>query len=112
MSDVFKIPYDEFTLKLALMQISDKLDDPDLQKKLGQELDKLAPGNKSDINKKVAEENGISVKDLIDSPNYEKLKNEYVASMLHKAVDVFIKEGFTEKQAWAVLSIGLGVLKI
>ena len=66
--------------------------------------------NKVELNKEVAENNGISVETLINSPNYNVLIEEYKNKLIYDTVAVMKKAGLEDKQAWAIIAQGLGLL--
>ncbi len=110
MSEI-KCPYDSITLKLALLGLDKKLEDDELAKKINIRMSEFLVTDKSEINKKIAEYNGISVIDLINSPNYSLLREEFSKTLILKAIDVLKEESFSDKEAWALLSVATGNLK-
>ena len=109
-----KIPYDEISLKLAIMSLSTKIENKEidldelknkLEKKLG------APVEGALLNKKIAEELGISVLGFINSPNYKTLKEEYEFNYLKKFVGHLEEFGLTNKESWAIVAQITGCLE-
>ena len=110
---VIKCPYDETTLKLALLGLDKKMEDEELTKKISIRLSESLPAyDKIELNKKIAQYNGISVLDLINSPNYDTLKQEYYQNIINKAIVILKEESFTDKEAWALITLSTGILKI
>jgi len=105
-------PYDKVTLQLALLGIEKKMDKEDLAKRVESRMSEFLVTDKAELNKKLAEHNGIEVIDLINSPNYETLKEEYSKSLMMKALDILKEESFSDKEAWALLVFGSGMLKL
>jgi hypothetical protein len=101
-----KIPYDKWDLKFALFGVMGKVDEEkieqcgaEIKKRFGSDME-----NKAELNRKIAESNGITLEMLVNSPNYEILKSEYAKMMWLQLVKL-IKEqlNLTDKEAWAVL---------
>lgn len=103
-----KIPYHDLELRLALVEIDAKITEEAMDK-IGEFIQDILPQAKVDMNKLVAEANGISVVDLINSVNYEKLKEEYVDDAFDKLV-VKIQEIIEcdAKAAWAIVYAASG----
>lgn len=106
-------PYDEMTLKIALITASSKFEA--FEKANGtayrdEIVGSLATENKS-INAAVAEHHGIAVEQLINSPNYQLLKTEYMNGLMLKFMESLkLKLNLTDKEAWAMLCVATGVL--
>jgi len=105
-------PYDKITLQIALLGLETKMADDTLAEKINSRLSDFLIDDKAVLNKKIAEHNGIEVIDLINSPNYETLTQEFSKTLIHKAIDILKEETFTDKEAWALVAIGTGILKI
>jgi hypothetical protein len=105
-----KIPYDALTLQVAVATMDEeKVKDESLLVKI-QELTNCF-NDKSTLNKAIAIDNGISVIDLINSPNYTLLKDNYSWEQVNKIVDFLVKEkGWEDKEAWGIIAYGLGLL--
>jgi len=117
--DPFKIkcPYDEFTLQFALLGLEKKITDSSIIEKINSEssdIDEIS--TKADLNKKIAEHEGISVMELLNSTNYALLKQEYLqileSKKVHYLLELLEKESFTNKEAWAILAVGTGSLQV
>ena len=107
-------PYNELQLKIALIAASDKLADVNLQEKILSKI-KETPNiteDKAIFNKNIADFNGISVADLINSPNYETLKSEYASTLFYKILNIYKDFNFTDKEAWALLCLSFGKLSV
>jgi len=105
-------PYDQLTLKLALLGLETKMEDTSLAEKINDRLSDFLVDDKAELNKRIAKHNGIEVTDLINSPNYKTLMEEYSQKLMMQAIDILKEESFTDKEAWALLAIGTGILKI
>jgi len=104
-------PYDELTLNLALLSLNKNMLDDKLANKINIKLSKYIIKDKVELNKQIAESNGIEVLDLINSPNYAVLKKEFSQSFILKIIGILKEENLTDKEAWAVLVAGTGGLK-
>lgn len=100
---MINIPYTKLDLMLAAITASAKVEEHgDAMSAKFEELEKEIRGeNKAELNKLVAEHNGITVIDLINSTQMEKLINEYKESKFQLSIDIFKSFGFTDKEAWA-----------
>jgi len=105
-----KIPYSEFEMQIAMMKLNDKLAEFDKatleQKKQEMQAftDSLMPKKRAEQNKLTAEYHGISVKQLMASPVYGALCNEYKEDCIRQFVEM-IKEKLetTDLEAWAAI---------
>lgn len=104
------VPYDELTLKIALMGASSKLENEELQKELLSKISDISVKTMAELNVKVSEFHGITVPDLINSPNYEKMKAEYANHNLALIRNIYLDAGFSDKESWALVCLGLGQL--
>ena len=92
-------PYDDLTLRLAVISLGDKFTE-DIQKNLLSKLEVNKPITKN----VVAEFHGITLEQLINSPNYEILLNEHRESIVKNFLKVVKNEGcFSDQEAWALL---------
>lgn len=105
------VPYDEMTLKIALISAGSKLDEEGLQEKLLENLAPYSPETPADLNKKIAEHHGISLLDLINSPNFISLKDDYLLHHLALIRKIYKDFGFDDKEAWALMCLSLGQLR-
>ena len=109
-------PYDEVTLKIALISASSKM--ASYQAEHGGEEAALKRIEEAfvgltvieegvPLNAAVAAHNGISVEALINSPNYLTIKGEFVAMKVQQVLAKMGPEfGLDDKEAWAVLLAG------
>ena len=102
------IPYDKMDLLLSLLSIKEEYLTEDLENEMSNIGKNVS--NKVELNKEVAENNGISVETLINSPNYNVLIEEYKNKLIYDTVAVMKKAGLEDKQAWAIIAQGLGLL--
>ncbi|TSC83265.1 MAG: hypothetical protein G01um101419_95 [Parcubacteria group bacterium Gr01-1014_19] len=108
-----EIPYNEWELKMALCGVPKEMGDGESEKvkKLLAEIERQVPDSKKELNQKVAEANGITVKDLIDSPNYKVLIQDHLSQATRNLVEEMKKEfNITDIQAWAVIAAGLRLI--
>lgn len=106
------VPYDELSLKIALMGVSNKLEkDISLQERILNKISEVSPKTEESLNEKIAKHNGISVKDLIDSPNYLILKEEFAREKFHEVRGIYLSEGFDDKESWAMMCVSMGLLR-
>ena len=102
---MINMPYTILELQLAALDINEE------QFKIPEilEINELI-NNKQAINKAVANDNGIDIIDLINSPNYNVLLNEFIEKQIIKVKDSLIKNGFNDKTAWAIIAIANGII--
>ena len=104
-------PYDEITLKVALIGLNSKMEDESLAIRVKERMSEFLITDKSELNKKIAEHNGVGVLDIINSPNYITLKEEFSKTLLLKTIEVLKEETFSDTEAWAIITLATGVLK-
>lgn len=107
-----KLPYSKLDLLVALLSIKEDKISVEKGEEITEEiLERRLPSDNARINILIAEHNGISVIDLINSPNYQTLCQEYVDSVYTELVTK-LAEAFelTEKQAWAGMAAAQGLL--
>lgn len=111
-----EIPYDKDELRFAILGLGlsgttkNKAGKEKIKKAADRQKD-YVPDNKKDFNKKVAEYNGLSVKEFLDSPNYKVLCQEYFDSFTKKFANELTKElNITKKEAWAIIAYAFGLL--
>ena len=107
-----KIPYNGWELRLALLGLDEKKFDKDKMKEMKDVIESvLSKEEVKDLNKRIAEFHGISVEQLINSLNYKVLCSEFVESALRKVAETIMKKfDIAEKEAWALMALGLGLL--
>jgi hypothetical protein len=106
-----KLPYSQIDLMIALHSIKEGQISEEGAVKIGEEIAKRIPGEKKKLNKMIAEHNGISVIDLVNSPNYKVLCDEYRDDILRDLVKrLAIEFKLTDKQVWAGIALALGLL--
>ena len=93
------IPYSKFELTFALGTAGDILEPK--QKELTEKVNAIAaePENKM---KAVAEFIGISLNDLINSPNMDKLIQQFDDYKRDQVMIILKELGLSDKEAWAV----------
>lgn len=109
-----KLPYSKLDLQIALLTAITKLEKYEEEKNnIENILNNEFPGlnTPAQVNKATAEHFGISLTDLINSPNYEKLTDEYKTYVSHKIIDILKdKVKLTDKEARAIILFGLDLL--
>jgi predicted esterase YcpF (UPF0227 family) len=98
---VLNLPYTKMELMLACITAMPKVEEHAIE--LEGRLNQLHDIDKVSINEAVAMQNGISMLDLINSPNMAYLVEQYKSDRMHEAVKIFVEFGLTEKEAWACL---------
>jgi len=103
MSYKIKCPYNAFDLRMASMSLTDEKIKEAVEG-LDDALEEQFKTNEPTILDRVAAYHGISKKDLIDSPNYQILCDQY-STNLFSATRAFIarKDDLTDKQAWFIV---------
>ncbi len=110
-----EIPYTKFELLIALAELKLSLDDEEKLDKQLMEIEnemsaEFSATDKKELNELIAKHHGIGVVELINSPNYRLLCDEYKNDALKKLVKKTVeKMGITEKAAWAIIA-GVGGL--
>lgn len=107
--EAISIPYDSLDLRLALMSAGTRITEEPMMR-IRDKIEAIIPQGKIAQNDRIAEYNGISVDSLINSPNYLTFKKEFQENMMKKCIDVMEKEGFSNKEAYALLALSLGAL--
>ena len=111
---MINVPYTELDLESAFLelQLSSAITD-EKANNLEAAMNAMYP-QKRDVaarNKKIAEENGIGVETLINSPNYSTLVAEYerrvIEECVRKCQELF---GISEMQAWALIAKSFKVI--
>ena len=106
-----KIPYDAFTLKLALVGIPEDEALLTLLEEITTDVDNMPISNVAAMNKAAAEFHGITVVDLINSPNRVELLGEYQLDFIKKnIVNRLTEYGLDDKQAWAIVALSIELI--
>jgi hypothetical protein len=108
-----KIPYTKFDLQLALLGLDKKIEDheEELRAHITDLETKLVGAAPADLNRKIAEHNGISVLDFINSPNMELIRQNYIDYALQSLSNLLKSNyNFSDKEAWAFILASLGNL--
>ncbi|RJQ28063.1 hypothetical protein C4565_04215 [Candidatus Parcubacteria bacterium] len=108
------IPYDKMELVLALYGIEQRMSDEEFNK-VGEEikakLEEKLPNEETSINILIAKQNGISIEELISSPNLKLLQAQYYESIYSFVLmELQEKMKLTKKEAYAILAELLGLL--
>lgn len=109
-----KIPYSGLELRVALIGAMHAVTDKKSMRALEKLVKELGlPVEKEDLNKKIARFNGISVAELINSPNYSLLRDEYLDNSMAGIIDkMVVKFHITQKEAYALVALGSGLLHV
>jgi hypothetical protein len=108
---MIKIPYDRLQLTVALIALSRRKDLEEKLKEITSKLEGIVPNSKKDLNQKTADENGITLEQLINSHNYEKLCQDYRESSIRKLItEMQALLEITDVQAWAIFADAKGLL--
>lgn len=99
------VPYTKLQLLVAGMSASSKMNalGEEVIDDLANRLNAISSGDPAEFNKAVAASNGITVLDLINSPNMALMQDDHRERCLHKAVDILKSLGFTDEEAWAIM---------
>lgn len=103
-----EIPYTDFELKLALFGVQNS---EERIKEISEHLKKDIPSTPAQKHKCIADHYGISVLDLINSPNFEILVQKFELSKIFEFKQKMVEGGFTEKEAWAIIAAANNTLK-
>ena len=103
-------PYNELELLTSLIGAGNKLEAYEKEHGEGSLLTKMeslaltTPPGPGEMNKRIADHNGVSVEVLINSPNNATLKIEYASHMMQKVIDAIKTEfGLEDREAWAII---------
>lgn len=108
---MIKIPYSSWELRRALLGLPMEKFTTEKVAELKAEFPVPSDG-KSGLDRMVAEYHGISVEKLLNSPNYNTLCREYEENILKKLSKKLVEKfGITDKEAWALIVYGLGLVK-
>ncbi len=111
---VMKIPYSEIELLVAFELLIEKISLDYFERKMKElepELSSSAPSDVETFNRKMAEYHGITVEQLLASPNIADLLRQFCWSLICAAQTKFKdKLGITDKEAWAIIAAGLGII--
>lgn len=110
-----EIPCNKFELMRELFIIAPmELDEKGLTEKfekITSDLDSFIPKDKEDLNKKIAEFNGIKPEELNTRSEYNNLCTKYADYLLKEFAQKISKEfEITEKQAWALIAWAQDIL--
>jgi len=103
------IPYERHEIMMALISLDDSiLNNTNVQDSIRQRLEVKQP----ELNTNAATFHGITVLDLINSPNYQTLIQQYQESLVLGTVEFLESQGYSNLEAWSVICIIFEVLKI
>ena len=99
-------PYSREELKLALLGMDmTKLESGEIADNINKafiECEFLT--SKGSSKESISKYHGITIKDLINSPNYSTLVDEYVGSQIRQVISIFKEQGgFSNKEAWGLI---------
>jgi len=110
---MIKVPYNKLELQIALLDVEKKFEDnKDALEKLVKNLDETY-GDNSKKTSLIADHYGISVIDLINSPNYKTLVEEYDEILAKKIISSLCSDvGLDDIEAWGVITLLTGNLNL
>jgi hypothetical protein len=99
---MIKCPYTALELRLATHDVSEEELSDEKAQQIVKEFESAMPHYKDNAtcNQKIAEFHGISVLDLINSPNMDKLKADFFQKDVQLILDIYKKHGLNDKLAW------------
>jgi hypothetical protein len=101
-------PYNRFALYKTSVEIENKFTEENLKK-----FDEIVQKrnfsvDKNTLDQRVANGVGITVEDLKQSLNYNRIVNEYMSRIAFNIVeDIKSEIGFSDKEAWATMLLAL-----
>lgn len=100
---MINVPYNALDMRIALLGVDSKFEENETALlELGDKLNEKYGSNKKTTI--MAEYYNISVLDLINSPNYKTLVEDYDEMITKELVqELCTKVGLTDKEAWAVV---------
>lgn len=104
------VPYKKFEILAAVNLIDEKLlaQGDSIQEALGKILNIELP----QLHLQAAQYHGVTVLDLINSPNYEVLTKSYQETLVSKAIQHLESAGFSNVESWAIICVIYGVLDL
>ena len=106
-----QIPHSKIELMLAWISVDSGEIDLGKAAEIEEEVSRLCPADKKELNEKIAAFNGIKAIELINSPNYGILCDEYHEFVFKKLVKRSVAElGLSEKQVWALIAKEFGLI--
>jgi len=109
---MIKVPYTQWEMQIALLGIEKKFEEnKEALEKVTAELGgKYGEGSKK--TEAIASHYGITVLDLINSPNYSKLVESFDEMVMKEIIGALRSEvGLDDKEAWGVMCLLTGNLK-
>ena len=100
------LKYSQLELDVALIGIISTLEkSQDILEEVSKDLKNVFGENQAEVNVKIAEFHGISLPDLINSPNLEILSKVYSEHCTHLLKDKLMEKlNISDKEAWAILT--------
>ena len=98
-------PYSEIDLLLAKMDLDKKCKDDKFSQSLTEKLEEVFERDDLNLPEEVAKINGITTKDLADSPNRAAMMQEGVQRIFAKKLRMMVDWGLSDKEAWALVSM-------
>lgn len=108
-----KFPYSKLELQISLLGVDNKKFTEEKFREIEEEFKDVVENfsKKASLNRVIAEYQGITVEQLVNSSNYQVLCEEYTLSLLEKVVEKTAEKfEVTEKQAWAMIAMSMGLL--
>ena len=105
---MINIPYSQIELDIALLGVSNKLEDAvatEAMEELVAFFEQKTGKTQAERNIKIAEFHGISVLDLINSPNLTTLVEMFQESRTLEMKTVLMEKlGVSDKESWAIIT--------
>ena len=106
-------PYNQLQLMTAGLSAQNKLTTMG-EKKVEELMEKInnvsSIKTKAELNDAVATSNGITLSELINSPNYSVLIDDYEKRIFNQGIQILSDYGFTDIECWALVALTLGKL--
>ena len=111
---MIKLPNSAFDLQITLVGLENRIEELEPAfEEIKSELIALHGADAAKFKENAANFHGIGLLDLINSPNYSILMNEYkdtIWNLIH--TKIMKKLNLKEKEAWALLCAGLGLMDV
>lgn len=105
---MINIPYSQLELDIALLGVSNRIEDAvatEVMQEIVACFEQKAGKTQAETNSKIAEFHGITVIDLINSPNLNTLVEMFKESRTIEMKTVLMEKlGVSDKEAWAIIT--------
>ena len=100
-------PYSEMDLLLAKIDLDKKCEDDKFAQSLAEKLEEVFERDELNLSEEVAKTNGITTKDLADSPNRAAMLQEGAQRVFAKKIRMMVEWGLSDKEVWALISMAV-----